>query len=229
MKELIFDSQADLYKNLCLELAGKIKNTVEGYGDCRLLLSGGSSPVQLYKAMSNLNLPWHNLIVGLCDERFVPVSSSASNEKLIKETLMTKGGRAAQFYGMVHDLNSIESNLILASKDYEIFADRIDVCVLGMGLDGHTASLFPNDPNSQFGLSDECEKTLVNTSAPSAPQKRISCTKTMLAKSRNSYLILAGEAKVEVFKQSAREKFPIDQFAELKGFDMNVYSTTENE
>ena len=80
-----------------------------------------------------------------------------------------------------------------------------------MGEDGHTASLFPNDPNSEENLNNDFIG-FVNTQAPVEPKNRISCSKALLLKSTQLAVMLIGENKLTVFNQAKEAKFPISYF-----------------
>lgn len=130
-KLLEFTSRELLVDALAHKIVTALSLAIEQKGFATLLLSGGSTPKKLFAKLSNRALSWENVRVSLVDERCVSVQSEASNERLVRENLLINAAKSAQFYGLM-ELNSA----------FEDLFESPDVVVLGMGLDGHTAS-FP--------------------------------------------------------------------------------------
>lgn len=192
-----------------------MENCIQHSGKATILLSGGSTPVELYKKMSHLDLDWTRVHLGLVDERYVETHDAMSNEKLIRETLLQNRAQQANFVGMVHVFESPERNLIQVNQVYSEHFAHVDICLLGMGNDGHTASLFPNDSALNFSLnSDGDEAKVIYTQAPAHPEHRISASFSYLMRSKHLILMLTGAAKKNLFFESNRNKLPIDYFKE---------------
>jgi 6-phosphogluconolactonase len=187
--------------------------SIEKYGNATLLVSGGSTPKGLFKKLSERKFPWENITIGLVDERFVNNSSEFSNEKLIRETLLQNQASDANFIPMVYDDVDETRNLGLVQKAYHNF-ERLDAIILGMGDDGHTASIFPNDIESEFAL--KTIDNIVSTKAPNHPTNRISCSLDFLKKARKIYLFFTGENKLNVLNESKEKNYPISNFLDEK-------------
>ncbi len=115
--------------------------------------------------------------------------------------------------GMVYDINSESENLKRVKEAYKPFIDnKSTISILGMGDDGHTASLFPNDKSSEDDLAGNAEANILNTIAPVFPNKRISCNKNLILNSSSLYLMFTGESKLAVYMHSENEKLPISFF-----------------
>ena len=142
-----FNTKADLEASLADAMASALQNAINSKGSACLLLSGGSTPSGVYMRLSQKELDWQKVNVGLVDERFVNADSPYSNFKLIGETLLQNHAKVATLWPMVVDETDYVKNLSKIEETYRIFTDP-DVCLLGMGPDGHTASLFPNDSAS---------------------------------------------------------------------------------
>ncbi|MEN9972053.1 MAG: 6-phosphogluconolactonase [Bacteroidota bacterium] len=210
MERLIsFESKALLEADLAQRIAAILRQEITKKGSATLLLSGGSTPKNLYQKLGELDLDWSKVHVGLVDERFVPQDSPYSNETLIRESLMSGMASNAHFHSMVIDPLNYEENLQLAISENEIFRTS-DVIILGMGDDGHTASLFPNDERSiEASISSEL---MFNTNAPNEPSKRITFCGPILQNGTHVFLMITGEKKRFVLTESAEKNYPIQQF-----------------
>ncbi|MEY4522659.1 MAG: 6-phosphogluconolactonase [Bacteroidota bacterium] len=204
-----FNSKAQLEVQLASEIEASINQAIQQFGDARILLSGGSTPIGLYAKLAEAPIDWKKVNIGLVDERFVPIDHPSNNEKMIRTQLGDKTGAA--ILSMVPDSSNRLNNLSLVDENYAPFKERIDFCLLGMGEDGHTASLFPNDPNSEENLNNDFIG-FVNTQAPVEPTNRISCSKELLLKSTHLAVMLIGENKLTVFNQAKEAKYPISYF-----------------
>lgn len=212
MKLKHFDTKPDLEKQLCQEIFAAISKGISERGKAFILLSGGSTPIGLYKLLALENIDWSKVKVGLVDERYVPVDSAYSNEKMIRDTLLPHNPNADTLISMIYDLNDYESNNALSNIHYRLFIDNpIDFCLLGMGGDGHTASLFPSDPCSEADLKNGSAR-IINTTASNEPRKRISCSKSLILSSNELALIICGENKLTRLQTAETEKLPISYF-----------------
>lgn len=202
----------DLIDVLSDEIALKLQSSIQQNQIAKLLVSGGKSPIPLFEKLSQKDISWKNVVIGLVDERFVDVQSELSNEKLVKDHLLKNYAKEASFVGLIYNLDSMDKNLEISQNLYRTFHSGIDVCVLGMGTDGHTASLFPNDPSSLRNLCEVNQSLLVNTYSPLPPKQRISCSKYLIDHSRNVYLMISGKEKLEVLNKAEIYELPIAHF-----------------
>lgn len=221
MKIKTFKSLEELESVLLAEFQIIITNAINQFGDARILISGGSTPIHFYSLLSELSLSWNNVKIGLVDERFVPLSNKFSNEAMIRRELLKNNATEAEFFSMVLDSEDRQHNIQLVNDEYMIFKERVDVVLLGMGEDGHTASLFPNDPNSDFASHTD-EIAIFNTQAPEFPNDRITCGQKMLIMADKKLLLIKGPKKLEVLKKSKLSLFPITPFV-LESSKMEVY------
>jgi 6-phosphogluconolactonase len=216
-----FKSLEELELVLLEEFRIIIINAIEKYGDARILLSGGTTPIHFYSLLSELDLQWKNVKIGLVDERFVPLSNKFSNEAMIRRELLKNNALEAEFSSMVLDSENTQHNIQAVNHAYELFKERVDIVLLGMGEDGHIASLFPNDPYSDFAsLTDEM--AVFNTQAPEYPQDRITCGQKMLIMAEKKLLLIKGVKKLEILKKSKLTWLPITPFI-LASTEMEIY------
>ena len=119
MKE--FNSKVQLEQSLCADLVKIIQQAIAEKGSAKILLSGGSSPIHLYKLLSNCEIDWSKVIIGLVDERFVEPNNDFSNEKMIREKLIQNQASTATFYGMVENSTDQMENVKSIASTYEVF------------------------------------------------------------------------------------------------------------
>jgi len=202
-------SKEELEDALLQDIKFIISEDIIKFGKAKLLLSGGSTPSGLYRKLSSTQLDWSKVIVGLVDERFVKNSSDFSNEKLVKTCFLINEAKNATFIPMIFSADNEALNLLRTNESYAVFNDA-SVIILGMGEDGHTASLFPNDSDSNKAM--DSEQNIFFTNSPSNPRRRITCTPKLLLSSKNIFLMLTGENKKEVLFSAAKNKLPISHF-----------------
>jgi 6-phosphogluconolactonase len=200
-----------------------ISDAIKKYGDARILLSGGSTPRNLYSLLSKENVDWRKVKIGLVDERFVDRDSEFSNERNIKKNLIKNCAKTAILSSMVCCIDNELLNLEMVKSNYSCFIERTDFTLLGMGNDGHTASIFPNDKQSDK-LMNSISVGVFTTKAPNYPYNRITCSKEFIAKSNAIVLFFTGENKFKVFKKSTKTNVPISYF--VKNYkEMEIYYT----
>lgn len=156
-----------------------------------LVVSGGSTPIECLSILSNMDLPWGRIDVTLTDERNVPVDHAESNEKMVRETLLTANAATARFVRLG------EENI----KSLQPFA----CCLAGMGEDGHFASIFPDSPQLKEAITSIAEVLVVTT--PSSPLSRTTMTLDSLIKSDELVLLVFGEEKRKIL--SAPDEYTI--------------------
>jgi len=157
-------------------------------GTARLAVSGGRSPVLLLEALSRSPLPWSRITVTLVDERCVPPTSPDSNEALIRRHLLCRAAAQAHFTP--------------PRPDPDHRPPAADVIVLGMGPDGHTASLFPDDAALDRALDPNQPPAYLAVNPASSPWRRLTLNLSALAESSHLYVAIAGAAKRRVLEQA---------------------------
>jgi len=177
-------------------------------GKASLMVSGGSSPRPVYERLSNADLDWSKVSIGLVDERWVDPGQAGSNEDFIRETLIQNAASDAHYVGLKTSAETVEAGLGEAESRLADFVTPFDVCVMGMGTDGHTASWFPNAGGLDAALSLTNENALCYVDATGCPvagdhTDRISLTLKAVLDSHNIILFIPGEAKREVFDKAS--------------------------
>ncbi|WP_095193210.1 6-phosphogluconolactonase [Pseudomonas sp. Irchel 3A7] len=190
-----FKSPVLLAEGLALNVAKHLNEAIDTQGTATLVVSGGRSPVAFFQHLAKQTLDWSNVVISLADERWVPVEHADSNAGLLKKYLLQGPAAKAQFLS----LYSATANLEQAAEQ----ADRllaelpaIDVLVLGMGDDGHTASLFPGSPNLAEALQADGSRRCYPMLAPTVPHQRLTMSRALLASAKHVILSISGQSKL---------------------------------
>jgi len=139
-----FDSRDALFRQLLQDVMAGLSFGLECRGQASMLLSGGTSPGALYRMMSDQDIAWDRVWFGLSDERWVALDHPDSNENLVRQTLLTGRAAAANFIGLKSPPDDIIAGQEQTEQRLLDLPRPYDIVLLGMGLDGHTASLFPD-------------------------------------------------------------------------------------
>ena len=142
-----FDSGTELAEALASTVADKLRTAIETRGQALMAVSGGTTPKQFFAALSRQPLDWTKVTVTLVDERFVPEISDRSNAALVQNTLLVNEASVANCIGLYHPASDVHEAARLASAQLSALPWPLDVVILGMGTDGHTASFFPDAAN----------------------------------------------------------------------------------
>ena len=188
-----------------------LNDAIAERGVAALALSGGRSPRPVLEALRQTPLDWDKLVVTLVDERWVAPDHADSNERLIRETLLQGDAARARFVAMKNDAADAYGGQAACEAAFSGLPWPLDIVLLGMGEDGHTASLFPDAKELAQGLSTEALTLAVTP--PAAPHQRMSMSAKAILKSRHIFLQIGGAAKRAVYDQAmgggAVEELPI--------------------
>ncbi|MBI2381275.1 MAG: 6-phosphogluconolactonase [Gammaproteobacteria bacterium] len=191
---------AELAQALAGEIAEVLRAAIDRRGQALLVLSGGRTPEALYRALSCRDLPWERVVVSLADERWLHPEDPESNENLVRRTLLQGPASAARLVGLKTAATTPELGLAEVNGRLADLPWPIDALVLGMGEDGHTASLFPDAPELPQALASALPAAALTPAA--APHGRISLTPATLRAARASWLVLSGTGKWLVYQQA---------------------------
>lgn len=183
-------------------IAAELRRDLQQRPRARLLLSGGGTPAPVYQALSKAPLEWDRVDVALVDERWLLPDDPDSNAWLVRTHLLKNHAAAARFETMTQPGRRIEEAVATANAHGQQMAS---VAVLGMGEDGHTASLFPNMPDLDRALASRQSYVAIDArGCPGARHwhRRISLTPAGLARSPCRLLLLQGERKRAVLEQA---------------------------
>lgn len=179
----------------------KLSSSIEKKGTASFVVSGGTSPIKVFDQLSNVDLPWSKVHITLVDDRLVEPKNHNSNQKLISEYFLKNKAKTARFF-------PLSENLIF-KKD--IFKLPFDVTLLGMGEDGHFASLFPNMIDNFDALNIQADFKIFKTSPHGVPfLPRITMNLSLILNSEIIILLVKGKRKLKVLNEAySNEKLPI--------------------
>ncbi len=218
VKEFFFEQRSHLFTALVAECQDLIGEAISKHGVATLLVSGGTTPAPLYEALSKSELNWKKIKIALVDERWVGLEHSASNEALIRRTLLINNAKSAEFIGMKTSAAKASTGQKETEQRYQSLPQPFSVAIVGMGPDGHTASLFPHADGLQQALKADNPNL---TAAISAQQsevtgpntERLTLTLSALLKTERLIILFTGEDKLAVFnaaqKPGSIEELPI--------------------
>jgi 6-phosphogluconolactonase len=154
------------------------------------IVSGGSSPVQIFKDLSAMEAKWSDINISLVDDRVVDINHEDSNEKLVKDLLIKDKAKDASFISICNETNDLFN-----------LKRPFGVMLLGMGEDGHFASLFPK-------LIDiESDAEIFFTEPMGNPyHKRVSMNLSMILESKNIFLLVSSKKKLQVLNQAKADQ-----------------------
>lgn len=208
-----FAGMAELAPALAAYVAQTLARAIAARGSASLIVSGGKTPAKFFEQLSAQPIEWRRVCVALADERWVEPSDPASNERMVRETLLKDRAAEARFAGLKNAAPSPDLGAVSAWETFARIPRPFDVTMLGMGDDGHTASLFPRSPNLAMALNPAAAAGCIGMWAPTAPHARLSLNLSALLDSRRMLILMEGEAKLATFEAAsgdgAVEEMPV--------------------
>ena len=198
-----FASSSEMADAAAAAAAGRLDQGLRARGRASLVATGGRAPGPVYDRLAQADLDWPRVDVTLSDDRFIPPDSPESNEGLVRRRLLSGKAARARFTPLWSQAATSEA----AARDAEPRVAALvpfDVAVLGMGEDGHVASLIPGSPVLAAAMDPAAPK-LVMGLPPGAgwpPLARITLTLRALLQSRSIIILIAGETKARVFDEA---------------------------
>ena len=187
-------------------------------GCASIAVSGGRSPIGLFEELSKINLDWSKVELTLVDERWVDAKHEDSYELLVRKHLIKNKATQIKFFPIKNSAKSAKEGRILYEQVLQQLKLPFDVIVLGMGDDGHTASLFPCCRELSQAMDPDNQQKCIVTKPKNAPYERISLTFSTISKAKNLILHLRGSSKLQTFELAMTlkdpKKMPIYAFTE---------------
>lgn len=197
-----FANTEALNEALAAEIAASLGHRLRAGRSASLVVAGGRSPVALFEQLSVMALEWGRVWVTLTDERWVRTTSSDSNERLVREHLLRNAAAKANFVGLKTEGADPEGGAAASWAGIEKLPRPFDQVLLGMGDDGHIASLFPDTPALDVGLDLQQVPGCIGTIAPVEPHERVSLNLSALLDARHIALLIIGSGKWVTYERA---------------------------
>lgn len=218
-----FNDPAALATSLAQSVAQDLRGALAVRERASLALSGGTTPQRFVQALAQETVDWARVEVCLVDERWVPLSDAQSNEGQLRQWIAGTAMAHCHLYPLYSDHPSPSDAMADAQQRFAAFNWPLDVCVLGMGEDGHTASLFPGMPGLAEALSNDAAR-FVAVPAGFKGASRLSFTLPDLLQARRCIVHIEGRGKLEALEhvcaQSDAMQHPI--WAVLSSMSVDV-------
>jgi 6-phosphogluconolactonase len=193
MTDLIVTQEpAELVHEVASWLEREMAGAIAERGACTVALAGGRTPEPVYRELATgSRIDWKRVQVFFGDERAVPPDHPDSNYAMVYSALLS---RVPIPTGQVHRMEAERPDLEAAAREYaRVLPEQLDILVLGMGPDGHTASLFPGSP-----VVDERQRLVVPVLGPKPPPQRLTITPPVIEAARSVAVIATGKDKAEM-------------------------------
>ncbi len=200
-----FTDSHRLNEQFVRQLTDILNQAIVERGRAYLVVSGGKTPRALFQKLAESSqIDWENVSITLADERWLLPEHQNSNERLVREHLLQSHAASAEFISLLADTACLKDNTALINERF-LQLPTFDVVILGMGNDGHTASLFPCSKTIAEALSTDT-RAVITANPENAAYQRLSLTANRLQNSRHLFLHLLGEDKLQVLHQAREGK-----------------------
>lgn len=225
--ESLFTDAHVLATHLAAEVAARLRAAIELRGTASLVVSGGQTPVPMFRALARQPLDWIRVRITLADERWVAPDSSDSNERLIREHLLIDAAAKATFIPLKTMASNPADGEQECARRLAAMPRPFDVVILGMGEDGHTASLFPHAPQLPELLHPDGDARVGAVAATDGRQPRMTLSLACLLDSRRVIVHLTGQSKTAVLRRACEhgptEALPIRAVLQQTRVPVDVY------
>jgi 6-phosphogluconolactonase len=202
-----------LSRELAAQVAATLASAIGARGLASLVVSGGRTPMKFFEQLRTRPIDWGRVCIALADERWVAPEDAESNERLVRDVLLQDLAVSARFLGLKNGAPTPDLGAVSAWETFARVPRPFDAMILGMGDDGHTASLFPGSPNLRSALNPAAAAGCIGMWSPAAPHPRLSLNLTALLDARRIVLLITGESKWRAYAAAcgdgAAEDMPV--------------------
>ena len=179
-----------------------LEDSIASRGVASLVVAGGTTPQPIFDRLSMMHLDWPKVHIGLTDERWVRSTHVDSNEHLVRHALLRNQASSAQFHPLYSSKSRPSAGLAEAERSINSMPRPFDAVLIGMGTDGHFASLFPGLPETKTGLDLRSSALCVAVDKPQNGYARLSLTLSALLQARLILVAISGRPKRTVALQA---------------------------
>tara|TARA_B100000767_G_scaffold235456_1_gene228716 strand:- start:259 stop:936 length:678 start_codon:yes stop_codon:yes gene_type:complete len=209
-----YPNAAAMMQSLSVELVTDLLGALAKNGKATLAVPGGSTPGPLFDLLSRADFDWTNVTLMLTDERWVSTDSPRSNTALIRNRLLVNAAASANYVALYKDGFEPEAGAVALSKQVEPYLP-IDVILLGMGADMHTASLFPGAAELAWAQSPEAAAVVSMVPVTGDLEPRVTLSANVLESANRTHVLILGDEKkaaLMVAETADPYEAPIAQF-----------------
>jgi len=221
--ELKFESRDAASAAAAARIAGLVKARLDREKAATFVVSGGTTPARCFEYLSGYELDWKDVQVVLTDERWVPGDHADSNERMVRETLLQEQASEGHILSLYQGDLSVDERC--DSLQSELKGKRFAIAMVGMGKDGHFASLFPDADSLKTGLKSENRLFYIPVRTSASPHPRMSMTLGALLQSDEILLLVFGEEKLAVYEsaKAGDTNYPIAALLKQNAVPVSLY------
>lgn len=220
-----FETRAEASIAAADRAVAALERRLDGQGEASIVVSGGSTPADFLRELSTRTLDWPNVHVLPSDERWVGVDHDDSNEAMIRRALLAGNAADATLHALYSTERSVDERCEDIGDAFKTLPFPFAFVLLGMGADGHFASLFPDAGNLAAGLDPENASLCIPVRTAASPHARISLTLAALARSDEIVLLIFGDDKWQTLEaaKSNGDSLPVSRLLRQKRAPVSVY------
>ncbi|MCW8875994.1 MAG: 6-phosphogluconolactonase [Kangiellaceae bacterium] len=216
IKNFLYSTREELFQKAANQCASQITRGIEKQGRASIAVPGGSTPAPVFELLSRMSLDWHNVLIAPTDERWVDINEPTSNQKLLQDTLLVNQAKDARLMAMKNSA----ATATLGQKESEQSINELerpfDIVMIGMGNDGHFASLFPGSSPFEQAMDLDNSKSCIAIDATGCPvagdnTERMSLTLSAILDAKLVMVLITGNDKLEVLRLAEKENNPSDK------------------
>ena len=192
----------------------ELSNAIKNRGLATFVIPGGTTPKPFFNIIRDSDIEWEKITIFPTDERWVSMENSRSNARLIQRELLTGRASKANFVTLYKKNKTLDQGASLLAENISNYLP-IDVLVLGMGVDMHTASLFPGSPGLALAQSMNAAEVVPVTPLDNSLEPRVTLSARVLEKAVNTHVLIIGLEKKNAVKEAEKREpasAPISQF-----------------
>ena len=196
-----FPDAQEMFSTLADEIVARLKSAIESGGRASLVVSGGTTPEALFADLSNRDLPWDKVWITISDERWIAPSEDGSNEKMVRAKLLRGKAAAAHFVSLKTDDAQPQGGQAVVEARIAAMPKPFDVLLVGVGNDGHIASLYPDAPELKTILDTKAPALVhaVHAQSAAATGDRITLTLRAILDSKWIVILIKGDEKMKTY------------------------------
>lgn len=223
--EHFFETREQASAAAAERIAEALSRRLDNQSEASLVVSGGTSPIRCFEALAHTAIDWSRVGILPSDDRWVPGEHGDSNEKLVREKLLVNGAASAELLPFFARETSVEERAAALDKEIRFVPFPFACSLLGMGTDGHFASLFPDADNLEEGLDLESQTLCLPIRTAASPHPRITLTLAALSRSDEIVLLFFGDDKRVIYEKAkaGNARYPVTRLLRQKRAPVHAY------